>query len=145
MMELQNEDGTWNVYYIREIEETPLTDLFRTELMPRITYHFSDIEFAGYTAYGAPMYAISMYDYWNNGITNELYLYVGRITETDPVSGEKKTVYADRLYDLGDTGAYNIIASIHSAAVTGGVESAESGASVENMEVNTLYAGAYTE
>ena len=72
LMELDNEDGTYNVFYIREIEKTPLTDLFLADLMPRITYHFSDIEFAGYSPYGAPMYAISMYDYWNNGTTNDL-------------------------------------------------------------------------
>lgn len=145
MMEICNEDGTYNVFYIRAIEETPLTDMFRADLMPRITYHFSDVEFAGYSPYGAPMYAISMYDYWNNGITNELYLYVDEVTETDSTSGETVTVYEERLYNLGDTGVYNIIASIHSATVTGGVYAEQGAAAEQSAEVNALLIGAYTE
>ena len=144
LLELENEDGTYNVYYIRAIEETPFTDLFRADLMARITYHFSDIEFAGYTEFGAPMYAISMYDYWNNGTTNELYLYVGAVTGTDAQTGETVTIYEDTLYDLGDTGQYNIIASIHSATVTGGVEPVMP-RQEDPMERNALYIGAYSK
>ena len=112
--------------------------------MPRITYHFSDIEFAGYTEFGAPMYAISMYDYWNNGTTNELYLYVGEVTGTDAETGETVVVYEETIYDLGDTGTYNIIASIHKASVTGGVEPVTP-KTVASAQPNKLYVGAYTK
>ena len=142
LMEMANEDGTYNVFYIRTIETTPLTDLFLAGLMPRITYHFSDIEFAGYSPYGAPMYAISMYDYWNNGITNELYLYVAPVTGTDSETGKQVTLHQEKLYTLGTTGSYNIIASIHSATVTGGVN-AETAKEEETFELRGLHIGAY--
>ena len=142
VLEMANEDGTYNVFYIRHIEKTPLTDLYLAGLMPRITYHFSDIEFAGYSPYGAPMYAISMYDYWNNGTTNELYLYVEEVAGTDEATGKTVTVYPEKLYDLGDTGRYNIIASIHSATVTGGV-TATTAAEQETFAFHGLYTNAY--
>ena len=90
--------------------------MYRNGRMPRITYHFSDIEFGGYTESGAPIFAMSMYDYWNNGTTNELYLYVPEHTGAD---GQ---VSAEKFYYLGNTGQYNIIASIHYFEVTGGLD-----------------------
>jgi hypothetical protein len=45
-----------------------------------------------------------------------------------------------KFYNLGNTGAYNIIASIHSAEVTGGVEEA----TPEAAEPNALAAGRFT-
>ncbi len=142
------EDGSavYTVLYVRKIEETPLTDMFREGTMPRITYHFSDIEFAGYTAEGVPMIAMSLYDYWNNGITNKLYLYV-------PGAGTGEFTYdenwnyveiknPDRLFDLGSTGDYNMIASIHYAEVTGGVDPKEE--AMEVNAVNKLTAGIYS-
>ena len=122
IIELDNGDGTWNVFYIRGIEETPLTDMFRQGSMPRITYHFSDIEFGGYTADGAPIFAMSLYDYWNNGTTNELYLYVPELTRVDEATGETLSVSPEKFYHLGSTGQYNIIASIHSFRVLSGLE-----------------------
>ena len=122
IIELDNGDGTYNVFYIRSIDETPLTDLFRQGAMPRITYHFSDIEFGGYTADGAPIFALSLYDYWNNGTTNELYLYVPELTRVDDVTGQLVTVSAEKFYHLGNTGQYNIIASIHSFHVVSGLD-----------------------
>lgn len=90
--------------------------------MPRITYHFSDVAFAGRLEDGTPMFVMSLYDYWNNGITNELYLYVPG-HETDELDHEtwQPIRTPDRLFDLGDTGEHNIIATIHKATVTGGV------------------------
>ncbi len=122
IMELDNGDGTYNVFYIRSIEETPLTDMFRQDAMPRITYHFSDIEFGGYTADGAPIFAMSLYDYWNNATTNELFLYVPELTRLDEATGEILSVSAEKFFHLGTTGQYNIIASIHSFRVLGGLD-----------------------
>ena len=122
LMELDNEDGTYNVFYIREIEKTPLTDLFLADLMPRITYHFSDIEFGGYTSDGTPIFAMSLYDYWNNGTTNELYLYIPEMTLYDEDLGESVKVGNEKFYYLGTTGQYNIIASIHSFKILSGLE-----------------------
>ena len=136
------EDGTYTVFHITKIEETPLTDMFRDDSMPRYTYHFSDIEFAGYTANGLPMIAMSLYDYWNNGTSNQLYLYIpGYDTgEMDYETWEPIMVPA-RLYDLGNTGEYSFIASIHSAVVTGGVDAEEP--EVEVTAVKKLAAGLY--
>ncbi len=122
VMEMENADGTYNVFYIRCIEETPLTELFRAGSMPRITYHFSDIEFGGYTADGSPIFALSLYDYWNNGTTNELYIYTPELTRYDEAKGEYVTVGKERFYYLGNTGQYNVIASIHHFQVLGGLD-----------------------
>ena len=121
---------TYNLFNIRKIDETPLTDMFRDGTMPRITYHFSDIEFAGYSAEGAPMFAMSLYDYWNNGITNELYLYVAGVGTgewvTDYETWETYEVMTEsKFFSLGNTGEYNVIASIHAVQVTGGVDPEE--------------------
>ena len=122
IIELDNGDGTCNVFYLRTIEETPLTDLFRAGTMPRITYHFSDIEFGGYTADGSPIFALSLYDYWNNGTTNELYLYTPEMTRYDETLGAYVKVGRERFYYLGNTGQYNVIASIHHFEVLGGLD-----------------------
>ncbi len=131
-VEIQDDEGnvTYNIFNIRKIEETPLTDMFRDGTMPRITYHFSDIEFAGYNAEGAPMFAMSLYDYWNNGITNELYLYVAGVGTGEWVmdyeTWESYEIMTEgKFYSLGNTGEYNVIASIHSVEVTGGIDPEE--------------------
>ncbi len=112
---------TYSVFNIRCIQETPLTDMFRDGTMPRITYHFSDIAFGGYTEAGAPIFAMSLYDYWNGGTTNELYLYIPEVTTFDYDLYEDVVVAEERLYALGNTGDYNIVASIHSFEVLGGL------------------------
>lgn len=141
-VEIVDDEGnvTYNVFYIRRIEETPLTDMFRDGTMPRYTYHFSDIEFAGYTAEGAPMFAMSLYDYWNNGLTNELYLYVAGVGTGEWVMDYEtwesyEVMTESKFYTLGDTGKYNVIASIHSVEVTGGVDPEE--------EINPLASSYY--
>ena len=48
----------------------------------------------------------------------------------------------DRLYDLGTTGEYNIIASIHSAEILGGVDAEEA---VEINTVRKLTAGLFSK
>ena len=136
------EDGTvtYSVFHITQIVKTPLTDMFREGSMPRITYHFSDIEFAGYTAEGDPMFALSLYDYWNNGTTNELYLFIpGHDTGEMDYETWEPIVTPDRLFALGTTGENNIIASIHYAEVTGGVDPKVE----EEVVVNKLAAGLY--
>ena len=123
---IETAEGVYSVFVIRELAETPLTDMFRDGTMPRITYHFSDIELAGFTADGAPMIVMSLYDYWNNGTTNELYLFIpgvgtGEFTYDEHYNYvEIKT--PDRMYNLGNTGDHNIIASVHAASVTGGID-----------------------
>ena len=115
-------DDSYSVFVIRQIQKTPLLDMYLDGTMPRITYYFSDIAFAGRLEDGTPMFAMSLYDYWNNGTTNELYLYVPG-HETDELDQEtwQPIRTPDRLFDLGDTGEHNIIATIHKATVTGGV------------------------
>ena len=134
------EDDTYSVFVIRALQETPLTDMYLAGTMPRITYHFSDIEYAGSLEDGTPMIALSLYDYWNNGLTNELYLYVpGHETNEWDYETWTKIRTPDRLFDLGDTGIHNIIATIHSATVTGGV------AVQEAALTHALARGYYTE
>lgn len=142
---IDNGDGTYNVFIIREIVETPLTDMFRQGRMPEITYIFSDITYAGKTEDGANMYAISMYDYWNNGTTTEMYLYVEGVG-----TGEFELDYntwsyveiktPDQLYSLGSIGAHNIAATINGAEVIGGVSS---GSGEEATESNAMAVSAY--
>lgn len=118
----EGEESTYSVFVIREIVETPLLDMYQAGVMPRYTYHFSDMEYAGTTNQGDPMFVMSLYDYWNEGRTNELYLYIpGHETgEMDPETGTLLRT-ADRLLDLGDTGLGNIIATIDKATITGGL------------------------
>jgi hypothetical protein len=122
VMSIDNEDGTYSVFYLRAIEETPLTDMFRNDALPRITYHFSDIEFGGYTEAGAPIFAMSLYDYWNEGTTNELYLYTPEVSVYDATTNTYKNIGEDKLYWLGTTGQYQIIASIHHFELLGGLD-----------------------
>ena len=149
---IETGDGVYSVFVIRELAETSLTDMFRDGTLPRITYHFSDIELAGFTADGAPMIAMSLYDYWNNGTTNELYLYIPGVG-TGEFTYDENWNYVelktpDRLYSLGNTGEYNIIASIHFAEVTGGVDEVIDNVQteeeyLEDLGVNALIRGVY--
>lgn len=94
--------------------------------MPRITYHFSDIQYAGRTEEGDPIFFMSLYDYWNNGITNELYMYIpGHDTDELDLDTWEPIRTPDLLIDLGTTGDYNIIATIHSAKFIGGLATNE--------------------
>ena len=140
---VDNGDGTYNLFNIRCIDETDLTDMFRQGTMPRITYHFSDIEYAGTTVDGAPMIIMSLYDYWNNGTTNELYLYIPGVGTGEWVMDYEtwesyEVMTNSRLYNLGNTGAYNIIASVHSASITGGVDPDMGDIQIPVEKVNTL-------
>ena len=122
---LENADGTFNVFLLRKIQETPLTEQYRNGTMPRITYHFSDIYYAGDTEYGEAMFFLSLYDYWNAGTTNELYLFVQGVPTGEMTWDENwnmvEVTTPDSLYDLGDTGFGNIIATITSAEVVDGL------------------------
>lgn len=147
-LEYVDEEGnsTYHVFVIRDLVETALTDMFREGTMPRITYHFSDIAYAGSTVDGAPMLVMSLYDYWNNGTTNELYLYVPGVG-TGEFTFDKNWNYVeimtpDRFYALGNTGENSIIATLHKAQVTGGVDPETSESDPET--VNYLTASVYT-
>jgi len=122
---LEVSSGVHSVFVIRKIQETPLTDLYRNGTMPRITYHFSDIYYAGLSEHGEPMFFLSLYDYWHEGTTNEMYLYVQGIPTGefgwDENWNRVEITTPDSLYDLGDTGFGNIIASITHAEVLGGL------------------------
>lgn len=122
---LDNGDGTYNVFLIRKIQETPLTDMYSNGTMPRITYHFSDIYYAGESEHGEPMFFLSLYDYWHEGTTNELYLYVQGVPTGEYGWDENwnrvEITTPDSLYDLGDTQFGNIIATITRAEVVDGL------------------------
>ena len=122
---LDNGDGTYNVFMIRKIQETPMSEMYLNGTMPRITYHFSDLYYAGESEHGEPMFFVSMYDYWNEGTTNELYLYVQGIPTGEYGWDENwnriEITTPDSLYDLGDTQFGNIIATITSAEVVSGL------------------------
>lgn len=96
-------DGTCSVFVIREIVETPLTAMYWQDTMPRYTYEFSDIYYAGENKEGNEVYLLSLYDYHNSGTTNQLYLLI---------MDEEGT-----LIELGDTGDDNVIATIYDANV----------------------------
>ena len=125
VMALEVSSGVYSVFVIRKIQETPLTDMYLNGTMPRITYHFSDIYYAGESEYGEPMFFLSLYDYWHEGTTNELYLYVQGIPTGEYGWDENwnrvEITTPDSLYDLGDTGFGNIIATITSAEVIDGL------------------------
>ena len=125
--DLSSKDGPYifimqDTDYAQQFAETTGDLQYLDGTMPRITYHFSDVDFAGRLEDGTPMFVMSLYDYWNNGITYELYLYVPG-HETDELDHEtwQPIRTPDRLFDLGDTGEHNIVATIHKATVTGGV------------------------
>ena len=86
---------------------------------------FSDIYYAGLSEHGEPMFFLSLYDYWHEGTTNELYLYVQGIPTGefgwDENWNRVELTTPDSLYDLGDTQFGNIIATITSAEVIDGL------------------------
>ncbi|MCD8120544.1 MAG: S8 family serine peptidase [Lachnospiraceae bacterium] len=108
-VEYEDEDGniTYSVFVIRTVVESPLTDMFRNDELG-ITYHFSCLYSTVSEETGEVVYLMSLYDYWNDGTTNELYLYVPGETEEEEI-----------FLSLGDTGEYNVIATIYDASVTG--------------------------
>ena len=84
------------------------------------------------------MIIMSLYDYWNNGTTNELYLFIPGVGtgefEMDENRNRVEIKTPDRLYSLGNTGEYNIIASVHSASVTGGIDDV-----IDNVQTEEEY------
>jgi hypothetical protein len=120
MFILDNGDGTYNAFYLRAIEETPLTDMYRSGTMIRFSYTFSDLYYAGQAEDGSDMFFMSLYDYWNGAVANEFYLYLPGSETLDYETWEYVTI-DDRLYDLGSAGNGNIITTITSAKVTGGL------------------------
>ncbi len=118
----EDENGsTYSVFVIRKIAETPAYDMFLNGELG-ITYSFSDITYIGKAPNGKGMYAVSLYDYWGNAATNELYLYVegGEQIGYNPDWTPKYS--KGQLYHLGDTGFGNLIATVNNAVVTGGLE-----------------------
>lgn len=139
VMSLDNGDGTYNVFFLREIEQTPLYDMYKDGTMPRYSYTFSDMTYAGKDENGGNMFALSLYDYWNNSDHNEFYLYLSGTFDWD----EYETV-GRALYDLGSAGHGNVIATINSVTVTDlGNKSDDNGDAETHHVVNGLYADVY--
>lgn len=145
MQEYIDDEGnvTYNAFYIREVAETPLTDMYWNGTMPRITYHFSDICYAGTNDAGAPMFFMSLYDYWNGGTTNQLYLYVAGVGTGEWVMDYEtwesyEVMTSDALYDLGTTGTGNIIASITSAEYISGLPASDDNGSDYSVQSNFI-------
>ena len=71
------------------------------------------------------MFFLSLYDYWHEGATNELYLFVQGIPTGERVLDENwnwvDEMTPDSLYDLGDTQFGNIIATITHAEMVEGL------------------------
>lgn len=125
--------SSYSVFVIRQIEETPLYNMFLNGELS-ITYTFSSMYYTEDEA-GNPMFFFSLYDYWNDAADNQLYLYIpGQYTgEYDPETWEEiKT--PDALYDLGNTGEGYIIATINHAQLLGGLPENSTG-----EELITLY------
>lgn len=127
-LEDPNDEGTETAtcFFVRKLDKTPLYDMYKDGTMPRYTYSFSGIAYAGQDNYGGDMFAITLYDYWNNGNTNEMYLYTSGYSYEDYSTWPTTTVHVGRaLYNLGNMGVGNMIATIHSVEVTGGLPEAE--------------------
>lgn len=138
------EDGTSNVFVIRELAETPMHDMYLAGTMPRITYHFSDLHYSE-SEDGRDMFFVSMYDYWNNGTTNQFYLYLPGVGTGEYAYDENWNRYEiktpDVLYDIGTSGEHNIIATIHHAEVTGGLPELDTTADVLHPLYMSFYKG----
>lgn len=138
------EDGTSNVFVIRELAETPMHDMYLAGTMPRITYHFSDLHYSE-SEDGRDMFFVSMYDYWNNGTTNQFYLYLPGVGTGKYAYDENWNRYEiktpDVLYDIGTSGEHNIIATIHHAEVTGGLPELDTTADVLHPLYMSFYKG----
>lgn len=115
---------TATCFFVRKLEKTPLYDMYKDGTMPRYSYYGSSLYYAGKDNYGGDMFGISLYDYWNNGATSQLYLYLSGASYFDWDLYEDVTV-GRALYNLGDMGVGNMIATIHSMEVTGGLPEAE--------------------
>lgn len=126
----ENGNGIATGFYIRELQETQLTNLYRNGTMPRYSYTFNDLYYVGKTEDGAPMFVLSLYDFWNSAKTNLFYLYVGGVA-TGEMGFDEETWSSyeictpDGLYSLGDAGEYNVIATITGAEYIGGLPETE--------------------
>lgn len=125
-------DDNYSVFVIREIVKTPLNGMYLQGTMPRYSYNFSDIYYAGENNNGNEVYLLSLYDVHNEGTTNQLYLLI---------MDENGT-----LIELGDTGANNVIATIYDAEVD--MDSLPSTAAAASASVSSsvrpLTVGRYT-
>lgn len=131
---------TATCFFVRELEQTPLYDMFLAGTMPRYTYSFNALTYAGKDNDGGNMFAISLYDYWNNGNTSQLYLYLSGSSYFDYDLYEQVTV-GRNLIALGNLGVGNMIATIHSVEITGGLP--ESTTAPTAIAARPLAAGAY--
>jgi hypothetical protein len=144
---IDNEDGTYNVFVIRDLVETTLTDMYWEGTLPGYTYHFSSIYYAGQNEDGRDMFLLSLYDYWNNSDTNQLYLLIPG--EEDEVLNTSTWDYdivsiPDELYDLGTTGNGYIIATITNATIYASSTTENTEQTIETTGVvNGLYRGFY--
>lgn len=131
----EEEEGTstYSVFVIRQIEETPLYNMFLNGELG-ITYTFSSMYYAEDET-GSPMFFFSLYDYWNDAAENQLYLYIpGEYTGEYDMETWEEIKTPDALYDLGSTGEGYIIATINHAQLLGGLPESSTG-----EELITLY------
>jgi hypothetical protein len=94
------------------------------------------------------MFAMSLYDYWNGGTTNEFYLYIpGHETEEMDPGTYEPIMTPDRMFNLGNSGDHQIIATINKVTVTGGIDKAEAGegGEAEVFRARPLTAGVYSK
>ncbi len=150
-LEETDEDGsvTATGFYIRELQETPLTEMYRNGTMPRYSYNFSDLYYAGKTDDGAPLFFLSLYDFWNTGKTNQFYLYVGGVGTGEYEWDSSTWSYTeiktpDELYELGNSGEYYVIATITSAEYVSGLPETEQGETEETATAAKSYIAHYT-
>ena len=133
IIELPYDDGTYSLFVVRELVETPLYDMILNGEFT-MTYNFSDIQYAGQIGLNddasgsegstsSPIFFISVYDYFNEAKSSEMYLYVqNRVSQGyDSSIGDIKYSRGS-LYHLGDTGLNYINASIYEARYLGGIE-----------------------
>lgn len=148
--EMTDSDGNTvaSGFYIRELQETTLTEMYRSGTMPRYSYNFSDIYYAGKTDDGAPMFFLSLYDFWNTGKTNQFYLYVGSVGtgefDYDDDWNEVELMTEPALYELGNSGEYYVIATITSAEYVSGLPETEQGETEETATAAKSYIAHYT-
>lgn len=142
------EASAYSVLVIRELKPTVLYDQFLAGKLS-ITYTFSDLHYTE-GANGEEMYFLSFYDYWNEGNTNDLYLFLPG-EKFQNWDGTWETETPDSLYHLGNTGVGYMISTINHAELTGGLPETEGEASVfvdlapETAKALGIYKGRYAE
>lgn len=141
-------EALYSVFILRAIEETALFDLYQGGGLPRITYHYNDLHHTTVEATKTAtvwdeateqnvtttetiqrdVYFLSLnQSFWVDGdYTNYLYAYIPGVPTGQTGYDENWNVIQlktpDLLLDLGTTGEGCFMATIHDAALLGGVD-----------------------